>query len=206
MERVKEIKKKYVENEVLLCSVSRLTKEKNLYFLIDGIKYIREKTKKDVRCIIIGDGPEKQKLQQVIDDYNLQDTILLIGKVEPREIAFYYRASDIFVFASRSETQGMVLLEAMAGMCPVVAVRSSGTDDMIIDGENGYKTKANIKEWGEKVIELVEDEDLRVKTGKNAYDFSKGFSIEEMAKKASRVYHKTIREQENALSIRKSLD
>lgn len=170
------------EGEVLLISVSRLTKEKNLSFLLDGIKYVRENTKKKFKCLIVGDGPEKQKLQETIDNYNLRDTVLLLGTIDPKEIIYYYEAANIFVFASRSETQGMVLLEAMAGHCPVVAVRSSGTDDMIIEGENGFKTKEDIKLWGEKVIELIENDELRETMSQKAYDFSKGFSIDNMAK------------------------
>ncbi|HOQ17714.1 MAG: glycosyltransferase [Epulopiscium sp.] len=192
------------EGEVLLISVSRLTKEKNLSFLLDGIKYVRENTKKKFKCLIVGDGPEKQKLQETIDNYNLRDTVLLLGTIDPKEIIYYYEAANIFVFASRSETQGMVLLEAMAGHCPVVAVRSSGTDDMIIEGENGFKTKEDIKLWGEKVIELIENDELRETMSQKAYDFSKGFSIDNMAKKAEKVYYGLLKMQEEMLAFDKN--
>ena len=205
LNKVDNVRKQFVsDDELLLCSVSRLTKEKNLSFLIEGLKYVKENTNKKFKCLIIGDGPERQHLQEIIDGYNLDNIVLLIGTVEPKEIINYYRASDIFVFASRSETQGMVLLESMAGKCPVVAVRSSGTDDMIIDGENGFKTKEDVTDWGEKVIQLIEDNELRDMMSQNAYDFSKEFSIDNMAKKAEKLYYNNLKINEEMIAFDKN--
>lgn len=207
LSKVSLIRKQFIsDKDILLCSVSRLTKEKNLYFLIEGLKYVNEKSSKKFKCLIIGDGPERQKLQETIDNNNLSDIILLLGTVEPNEIMNYYKGADLFVFASRSETQGMVVLESMAGKCPVVAVRSSGTDDMIIDEENGYKTKEDVKVWGEKVIKLIEDDKLREVMSENAYQFSKSFSIGEMAKRAENIYCNTLKVKEESASFGKILD
>ncbi|SHI67600.1 Glycosyltransferase involved in cell wall bisynthesis [Parasporobacterium paucivorans DSM 15970] len=195
---IKSIKKTYAPNgEMLLCSVSRLSSEKNIRFLINGLKYIKENTPLKFKCIIIGDGPDRGDLQSLIDEYSLKDYVLLIGTVNQNEIPRYYLASDLFVFSSQSETQGMVLLEAMSGKCPVVCVRSSGTDDMVRNGFNGYKTSPDITEWAEKVMYLIENREILEKMSMNAFKYSKEFTLDKMAENVSMFYKKLISVHEN---------
>ena len=193
LNKVEIINKKYkVQNEVILCSVSRLTEEKNIYFLLEGIKRIKDNTKVPFKCIIIGDGPEKENILKTIENQGLKDTVILVGVVSPEEVCQYYMASDIFVFSSQSETQGMVILEAMAGKCAVVAIRSSGIDDIIHNEYNGFKTKADLDLWSERVIYLIENPKILKEMSQNAYDFSEKFSLAAMAETTVEVYHKAI--------------
>lgn len=180
---------------VLLCSVMRLSVEKNVYFLLDGLEYAKKSGKVMFKCVIIGDGPERENIRRVIRENGLEDTVMLTGMIPPGEVCKYYMASDIFVFSSQSETQGMVVLEAMAGGCPVVAIRSSGIDDVVKDGFNGYKTGADIEEWGNRLVELVENAELRSKMAGNASDFARKFSIEAMAQRAVKVYTRAIKDR-----------
>jgi len=195
---IRNIKDTYVTNEeVLLCSVSRLAVEKNINFLIKGLKYVKENSRVKFKCIIIGDGPERDDLQNLINECSLNREVVLIGSINQNEIASYYQASDLFVFSSLSETQGMVLLEAMAGKCPVVSIRSSGTDDVIRDGYNGYKTSEDRKEWAEKVIYLIENRDVLEKMSLNAFSYVEKFSLDKMAERVERFYRKLINERKN---------
>jgi glycosyltransferase involved in cell wall biosynthesis len=190
---VKAIKGVYApKGELLLCSVSRLSEEKNIYFLIDAIERVRDNTDIPFRTLLIGDGPVKDRLQTIIEEKNLNDIIVLKGKVEQYDIPKYYLASDIFVYSSMSETQGMVILEAMTGGCPVVAVQSSGIDDVIIDNYNGFKTDNNITEWSDRVIHLLENAEQRKEMSLNAFNYSKGFTVDIMAKKVESLYYKAI--------------
>ena len=185
------LREKYkLNNKKVLFSVSRLSKEKNLYFLLKGIKYIKENTNIEFKLLLAGDGPEKTGIERYVDENNLDDYVILTGLIDHKNISKYYLLSDIFVFASTTETQGMVLLEAMAGNNPVVAVRSSGVDDVIENDYNGYKTKEGIKNWSKKVIQLMSDEELLNRLANNAGDFARENSIEEMAKKATHIYNK----------------
>lgn len=190
---IENIKNYYVPNgEVLLCSVSRLSIEKNINFLIRGLKFVKDNTTVKFKCIIIGNGPEKDNIQNLIEECSLSNEVVLIGSVKPEEISKYYLSSDLFVFSSLSETQGMVLLEAMAGKCPVVCVRSSGTDDVVRDGFNGYKTLEEITEWSEKVIYLLENRDILEIMSQNAFSYSRNFSLEKMAERVETFYKKII--------------
>lgn len=194
-EEVRCIRESFVnKNEILLCSVSRLSQEKNIYFLIKAINYIKHHTTKPFKCIIIGGGPEKEQIIETIKVLDLQSIIKLVGSVSPEVVSGFYMASDVFVFSSTSETQGMVLFEAMAGRCPVVAVSSSGIEDVIKNDYNGYKTIEDIEQWSEKVIYLMNNEIELRKMSQNAYEFSEDYSIEALALKASKVYSKAIKD------------
>ncbi|MFA9378434.1 MAG: glycosyltransferase [Lachnotalea sp.] len=197
-DEIEKLKKTYAKNgEVLLCSVSRLALEKNIDFLIKGLKYVNENSTVEFKCIIIGDGPKRESLQKLINQCELSQKVVLMGTVSQADIAKYYLASDLFVFSSLSETQGMVLLEAMAGHCPVVSVISSGTDDMIENGYNGYKTSENIKEWSDKIIELLENKNLLHDMSENAFSYVQNFSVDKMAETVELFYRKRISERKN---------
>jgi len=190
-DKIKELRQKLIgDSEHLLISVSRLSKEKNLYFLLDGIKNLKETTELNFKLIIIGSGSEKENIEQFIKDNSLENYIELIGAVDFREMAKYYLASDLFVFASTTETQGMVLLEAMAAKNPVVAVKSSGIDDVIENGVNGYKTEEKLDKWSSRIEELLTDRQKHDEFSQNAFKTAKSYSIEKMAEEAEELYYK----------------
>ncbi|MGM0602415.1 MAG: glycosyltransferase, partial [Bacillota bacterium] len=190
---ISSLRSELAGEEILLITVARLSKEKNLYFLLDGIKYIKENSDLNFRLIVLGDGPERNNLQDYLKENNLDNSVDLLGSVDFKEISRYYLASDLFVFASTSETQGMVLLEAMAGNTPVVAVRSSGIDDVIENGFNGYKTEEDVESWAEKVMKLMKDDELLAETSENALKMAQKYSIMNMGEEAEKVYKKLLK-------------
>ena len=183
------------DNEIILFSVFRLSKEKNPYFLLKGIKQIKEKTNIKFKCLIAGTGPEEDNMKKFIEKNILSNTVYMLGKIKPEDIPLYYLLADIFIFSSKSETQGMVLLEAMAGSCPVVAIKSSGIENMIIDNENGFKAKDNLSEWCDKIMYLMKNKDVLKEMSKQAHEFSKNYSVETIAKKTLNLYFQIISEK-----------
>ena len=107
--------------------------------------------------------------------------------------------SDLFVFASTTETQGLVLLEAMAGKNPVIAVRASGIDDIVINEYNGYKTAENINDWAAKIKYILEDRERYERLSKNAFEYSKQYTIERIAEKVAKLYTKLIYDKKKNL-------
>ena len=180
------------EGQVLLCSASRLAIEKNLNFLVEGLRLVKESTDIAFRCLMLGDGPEKENLRQQIEDAGLAEEVILVGQVAPIDMAAYFQTADIFVFSSLSETQGMVLLEAMAGGCPAVCVRSSGTDDVVLDGYNGFKTNEDVVQWAEKVTFLLENEEERQIMSCHATAYAQSFSEDKIAERLEVFYKKCI--------------
>lgn len=143
------------EKTYLFCTVARLEKEKNLDFLLRGTAEVKKRIGDCFRLIVAGEGSERERLMELAVELGIQDNLFFSGKVPNEQIRDYLSASDVFLFASRSETQGIVLLEAMAAGTPVVAVKASGVVDIVKDGFNGYMTEADEEEWAEAVRKIV---------------------------------------------------
>ena len=179
-------------NERLLISVSRMAREKNLDFLIDAVARIKQRTNIPFKCLLVGDGPERQRLEKKVEDIGLQAQIRFTGSLTPQEVILHYLAADLFVFASTSETQGMVLVEAMAGGCPVVAVRASGVYDVIKDDFNGYMVPENIENWASKIIDILNSPELLQELSENSRAYAEEFSVDNITSKIIRLYQNVI--------------
>lgn len=123
------------KNKFRFFSLGILTRKKGMDLLIEVFKNNREELKQ-CELYIGGYGEEKENLEQLIKNYNLQENIKLLGKISRDEIGYYMSNSDCFILASRFETFGIVYLEAMVYGKPVIATQTGGPDDFIND-ENG---------------------------------------------------------------------
>lgn len=169
-------------------SVSRLSREKNIDFMVDALHELKQTITTPFQCLVIGEGSERKRLQKKINELGMGETILLIGAIPQDQMPLYYRLGDLFLFASKSETQGMVILEAMAAGLPVVAVRSSGIEDLVQNDYNGFKTYGDIRQWREQVQRLLEDPELLKRLSTNARKSAEGYSIEEFSQNVAAIY------------------
>ncbi|QNI02305.1 glycosyltransferase [Halomonas sp. SH5A2] len=172
----------------ILVSVSRISQEKNISFMLEALAELKADGHDDFHLLLIGDGPDREIIQTQIDTLALTSHVTLVGAVPPDDMALYYHLGDIFVFASISETQGMVILEAMAAGLPVVAVRSSGIDDVVREGFNGFKTPQNRQKWGQQVRALTQDDALRQTLGHQAQQFAADYDIAKFAGSVAHFY------------------
>jgi len=149
---------------------------------------------KDIKgeVFIVGDGPEKQYLQTLINRKKLQN-VHLIGYLTGQDlIEFYYRA-DVFVAPSVwEEPMGFTILEAMASKTPVIATRRGGIPMLVKHGYNGLFVKVrNSKEIASACNKLLEDDELRKKLGENARKtVEEKFTWKQIAQKFNRLYKK----------------
>ena len=135
------IRKKYLQKkQYLFCTVSRLAKEKNLSFLLRGVSAVKKQ---------LGD-------------------VFIIGEVSNHKISAYHQACDLFLFSSKSETQGIVLLEAMAAYLPVFAIRATGVSDVVVNGENGVLSSDSITEWADNLISILKNPAVLIKMRSSA--------------------------------------
>ncbi|QSP94867.1 glycosyltransferase [Marinobacter salinisoli] len=198
-EQVSELRQKLqLSDERVLISVSRLSNEKNIDFMIDAMSTLRKQTDRAFRLLIIGEGHQRERLQKKIRDLDLAAQVTLVGAIPPEQMPHWYHLGDAFVFASKSETQGMVILEAMAAGLPVVAVRSSGIDDVVRQGVNGFKTPENQELWIKQVRQLLEDDDLRNTLSEQALAFAKDFSIEQFAADVRHIYASALTQRDKS--------
>lgn len=183
---------------LVLLSVSRLSAEKNIDFMLKAVSNLAKNCSQSFKLILVGDGPERERLYQMSETLGLRDTVLFPGALPPEKMPAYYSLGDIFVFASTSETQGMVILEAMASAMPVVAIRASGIDDFVIDGMTGFKTMHSTSAWAEKVQLLLENSTLRHELSGNAVSMASRFGLDEFGRRMVRVYAHVLFNKKNS--------
>lgn len=182
-------KYKISPDDIVLITASRITKEKNIGFLIEAFAVIR-KTDKNAKLLIAGDGVEKPRLERMVKNLHLENDVIFTGLASKEQIMDLYDASDIFVFASLTETQGLVVAEAMASGLPAVTIKASGVEDMIQSGVNGILTENSLDDFTKSVLKVINDNDLRKKMAAQAQIDSKNFSIEIWIEKIVKFYQK----------------
>jgi 1,2-diacylglycerol 3-alpha-glucosyltransferase len=116
--------------------LGRLAPEKNLEFLARAVA-ISMQANSAIRFLLIGEGPSVPAIEEILQSHGVINRTYRLGILGPQEQVDAYHAMDLFAFASTSETQGMVLTEAMAAGVPVVAVDASGVREVVSDGRNG---------------------------------------------------------------------
>lgn len=125
------------EKEKVLLYIGRLAKEKNIEEILIAMKYYLE-DKEDVKFLLIGDGPEKDTLEEKAKDLGIDKKTIFAGEKPWNDIGIYYQLGDVFVSASQSETQGLTYIEALASGVPVVAKADRCLDGVLKDNVNGY--------------------------------------------------------------------
>lgn len=192
------VRKKYQikENEIVLLSVSRLTEEKNVRFLFEVVADILKKNKK-AKFLHIGGGYLQDGLVKFAKEKGLENRIIFAGEVKREEVKNYYAAADIFVYASKSETQGMIISEAMYAGLPVVAVRATGICDLVKDKKTGYLVSEDKKEFSEAVSGLIDDMEKRVVFSENAKKVAKeNYTSKVCAEKMIGVYERAMSKEQ----------
>ncbi|MGP9767385.1 glycosyltransferase [Halomonas sp. AOP13-D3-9] len=174
----------------LLLYVGRAAFEKNIDFLIDMLpKVLAEHP--TTRLIITGEGPAHDSLVQRAQEVGVADAVLFLGYLGrngPLQAA--YRAADVFVFASRTETQGLVLLEAMALGTPVVSTAMMGTLDVLKEGEGCLIAEDNHDDFAAKVNRLLSDEPLRQQLAERAQSYAASWHEDAKSEELVALYRK----------------
>ena len=144
-----------------------------------AIETIRELVNRKIKIHlhILGDGPNKNRLEGLIDELNLQSNITMHGLVDHPED--FLKNCKIYLHTASHEPFGLVLVEAMACGLPVVCTDGKGNRDLIKDGENGFMIwKRNSKLLADKIELLLKNDSLRIEMGYKAREFAQKFGLE----------------------------
>lgn len=187
-----EIEKKWhiPQKTKLLLYVSRVAREKNVDFLLEAVRNLAKK-RGDFSLLLIGGGPELNEFRRLVKSWGLSQRIVFTDMLPKKETNRYFGAADIFIFSSVTETQGIVVTEAMAAGVPAVAVNKMGPSDIIKDGVDGFLTPLKTDVFADKIERLLDDEDLRAKMGRQAEKNAGQFSIESTARQMEKLYERT---------------
>lgn len=187
------IREQYQAQEIpLLLTVSRMAQEKNVEFLLESLALFKQRSGKPFRMLMVGDGPDREAYEQMAAHLGLEKEVCFVGKIPNQEIAPYFAAADAFLFASKTETQGIVILEAFAGKAPVVAVEASGVKDLVKSGFNGILTEENREQFAGELCSLLENTLLRKRMAEYAGQTALAYREEAVALQAVHYYNSVI--------------
>jgi len=200
-DEIKELKLKYnlKDTDFIIGSVSRVAKEKSLDRIINTLPEILKKIP-TAKLLIVGDGPDKEELMDLVKEKELQDYVIFTGKVELKNIPIYYQLMNIFVTFSVTETQGLTVIEAMAAGLPVLAIKDDSFIDSVKNNKNGFLFKKE-DEYIDYVYRLYSDKNLYKKMSVSSIELSKEHSCLSFGKSVLEVYKNTIKEYNNKNNI-----
>ena len=166
-------------------------KEKNIKFLLDSF-YKLSKNYSYLKLIIVGDGPAKAELEDYSKELGLSDSIIFTGFVERNRLLHFYSMAHVFIFASKVESQGLVILESMTCGTPVVAIGEMGTTALMHEGLGGFMVNDNLELFTEKVELLLNDSIIHLQKSKEAIILAQKWGIDLMSNKIMEVYEELL--------------
>jgi 1,2-diacylglycerol 3-alpha-glucosyltransferase len=181
-------------DEKVLISVGRLAPEKNWDTLLRAFANVHAKHP-GVRLVLIGDGNARQGLEALASELGITDWITFTGALPFDEIPRYLKAADIFAFASVTETQGLVTIEAMAAGLPIVAVDGPGTRDIVEHGKQGFLVDNDPEALAKGLHKLLSDQQKVRRFSNNALKKAKTFDVNQLGKQMLSVYEQAIEDK-----------
>ena len=178
--------------------VGRVAHEKNIDFLLHMCVRLRELVP-NILLIIAGEGPAEGHVRALTAKLGLQPNVLFVGYMDRgTTLRDCYSAADIFTFASRTETQGLVLLEALAQGIPVVSTAVMGTADVLRDVKGAIKSTEDVETFARDCARVLNDADLRQELATHAPDDAKLWSSPAMALRLTAIYETVLSEHRAA--------
>lgn len=178
----------------VLLFVGRLAKEKNIEEII---LYLSKMDLEDVALLIVGDGPNRESLEQYAKKLGIINHIHFVGMVSPNEISSYYQLGDVFVSASNSETQGLTYVEALANGVPALCRKDACLDEVIKDGVNGWQYSI-FEEFAEKLHDILSQNDQYQRLSNHARAGAiSNYSSVAFARKVEQIYQHAISSYES---------
>lgn len=177
------------DTDKVILYLGRISAEKNIQEVLTAMPdYLADKD--NVKLLIVGNGPEKEHLEKLVSQWELDEKVIFTGEQPWDIIAKFYHLGDVFVSASKSETQGLTYIEAMASGLPVVAKNDRCLEEILVEGMNGYTftDKEGLITGLDKI--LFEEEGINY--SENSREIVKKYSTEEFAKNIEVVYEKVI--------------
>lgn len=170
---IKYINKKYNinRNEIVFLFVGRINILKNILFIVDSLKALKEKRPKlKFKMLYVGCGQDEEKLKNYIKDLKLEKEIIMCGKITDRdELAYHYKRADLFLFPSIYDASSIVQIEAASQSTPSLFLKNTATAGTITDNINGFLSDYTVGAYSDRIIEIIENKNLYEKVSKNCF-------------------------------------
>ena len=178
------------ESRPVLTYVGRVALEKNIAFLLQVLVKVKHHIP-DVLLVIAGEGPARDSLHKLTKQLGIEDNVIFIGYMDrATELLDCYKAGNAFVFASRTETQGLVLLEALACGLPVISTAVMGTKDVLNEEDGGclIADDNNINDFTQKTVKLLTDAQLQHRLSHQGQEYVLQWTAMHFAQKVTKYY------------------
>ena len=178
------------ENDRILLSLGRVSEEKSIDSVIQELPNVLSRID-NLKLMIVGDGPYRAKLEKLTQDLGLENHVIFTGRIPFEEVSYYYSLGSVFISASKTETQGLTIMEAMASSVPVIAYNDTNIKDVIIEGISGRLFRTS-EELGSQIIDAFENPQKTQAMTLEAIKIVNHLSKESYAKNAETVYFQLI--------------
>lgn len=182
------------KRDFVILFVGRLAEEKNVEFLIESQKKLVEKHN-NIKLLIVGDGPDKEKYEELSDKKGLSKNIIFTGKAAWEDMPYYYHVANVFATASKTETQGLTVIEAMAANTVPICMRDEAFQSMVTEELNGLFFETN-EDYEKEVLFLYDNKKELERYNKQARIQAEHYSSKNYADRVLEVYQRAIKEKE----------
>ena len=183
-----------IKSRKILLYVGRVAYEKNLAFLFDVLKKVQEDDPKAC-LLLVGGGPYLEELKELAKAQGLEKSVCFTGYVPSKDVMYLYRMAQVFVFPSKTDTQGLVTIEAMMNGIPVVAIGELGTIDVMQGDHGGFMVGDDVAEFSDRVLSLLRDAKLRKQKSDEGKLWSEQWKISSLTPKLLSCYERVIAEK-----------
>ena len=183
------------ESDKVLIFVGRLGQEKSIDVLFENVSKLIKNTEHNIKFLLVGDGPLKEKLIKMAKKLRIEDNVIFTGYLNwPKEISLAYQCSDMFIMASKTETFGLVTLEAICNGLPVVAFDDPCIYGMVEHGVNGYLNPDD-KLLHENILELIDNPQKCEKMSEKSLEMCRAFTGRQNALKTIDLYERVLKDE-----------
>jgi 1,2-diacylglycerol 3-alpha-glucosyltransferase len=174
------------QDQKIILSLGRISEEKSVDKIIMQMNSIKEIIP-NVVLLIVGDGPYREKLENLSNRLGLDDNIIFTGGVPWEDVSYYYSMADVFVSASKTETQGLTIMEAMASKIPVVVYDDDNVKNVIFDRVSGrlFSTDEQLVKC---IIDILSDTEKSNQIAETGHMIIQSLSKEQFGENAEKVY------------------
>lgn len=175
----------------ILTYVGRLAQEKNVAFLLESFQRIHQALP-NTFLVIIGGGPEQVAMEAQAQTLGIQNAVKFLGYLPYESVFSGLQAAELLLFPSKTETQGLTLLESLAVGTPAVCIDAMGVKDILKNNQGGFLAQDSIDDYSQKAIDILTDTSLHMSKVREALARASEYSIEKMTDKLESLYVSTI--------------
>ena len=159
------------ESDIVFLFVGRINTLKNIFFIVDSLKLLKEmKPRLRFKMLFVGSGQDEDKLKEKIHELDMDNDVIMCGKVTDRIIlSYYYNRADLMLFPSVYDCSSIVQIEAASQKTPTVFLEGTATSATVTDNVNGYLSKYSVHDYANKIIEILNNKKLYKEVSENAY-------------------------------------